>query len=81
MAQSEVKLIRKSDFIVDIFLVGAFFAYMFSVVRTHVPSTDPVMINLWGGITAACMSAVFWLACWMLRVVARYQKELNARTK
>ncbi|MCF3649152.1 hypothetical protein [Synoicihabitans lomoniglobus] len=79
MAQSEVQLIRKSDFIVDIFAVGAFFAFMFSILRSHVPSNDPTMIMLWSVGTAACMSGVFWLALWMFRVVFRYQKELNAR--
>ena len=79
MAQSEVQLIRKSDFIVDIVIVGAFFAFMFSILRVHVPSLDPTQINLWAAGTAACMSGVFWLAAWMFRVVFRYQKELNAR--
>ncbi|MCC5024632.1 MAG: hypothetical protein J6386_18370 [Candidatus Synoicihabitans palmerolidicus] len=79
MAQSEVQLICKSDFIVDICTVGAFFAFMFNVVSSHVPSNDPAMINLWSGITAACMSGVFRLATWMFRVVFRYQKELKAR--
>ncbi|GAB5558737.1 MAG: hypothetical protein SynsKO_03840 [Synoicihabitans sp.] len=79
MAQSEVQLIRKSDFLVDIVLSGAFFAFIFTVLRSHVPSNDPTMINLWAGGTAACMTGVFWLASWMFRVVMRYQRELNAR--
>jgi hypothetical protein len=29
---------------------------------------------LWGGLTAACMSGVFWLAVQMFRVVLRAQR-------
>lgn len=79
MAKSEVQLIRKSDFIVDVIVVGAFFAFMFNLLGSHVPSNDPTMVTLWSAGTAACMSGVFWLALWMFRVVARYQGELNAR--
>jgi hypothetical protein len=80
MSQPEVQLIRKSDFIVDIVIVGAFFAFMFfQVLPSHVPSTDPTMITLWSAGAAACMSGVFWLASWMFRVVYRYEKVLTAR--
>ena len=80
MANSEVQLIRKSDFLVDIVLCGAFFAFLFTLLQVHVPSNDPTMITLWAGGTAACMTGVFWLASWMFRVVMRYQRELNARS-
>lgn len=79
MAQSEVQLIRKSDFLVDIVLCGGFFAFMYLILQSHVPSNDPSMIALWSAGTAACMTGVFWLACWMFRMVMRYQRELNAR--
>lgn len=79
MANSEVQLIRKTDFLVDIVLCAGFFAFMFSILQKHVPSNDPSMITLWSGGTAACMTGVFWLACWMFRVVMRYQRELKAR--
>lgn len=73
-------MIRKFDFIVDFVLVGAFFlAFTFLVLPSHVPSRDPTMIYLWSAGTAACISGVFWLALWMLRMVARYQKQLHAR--
>jgi len=80
MAESpDVQLIHKSDFIVDAVVTGAFFVFMFFVVRSHVPSNDPKMVFLWSAGTAACMSGVFWLASWMFRVVYRYQKALKAR--
>jgi hypothetical protein len=40
-----------------------------------VPSNDPKMITLWAGLSAACISGVFWLAVQMFRVVYRAQKE------
>lgn len=79
MAQSERSLTRRFDFLVDVVVVGAFFALMFSLLRSHVPSNDPKMVVLWAAAGSACMSAVFWLAFWMLRVVARYQAELRQR--
>ena len=77
MAQPDRSLVRKADFLIDVVAVGAFFALMFWLLRSHVPSNDPKMVALWGGLGAACMSGVFWLALWMLRVVARYQGELR----
>lgn len=79
MAQPARSLIRKTDFLVDVIVVGAFFAVLFFLLRSHVPSNDPKMIVLWAALTASCMSSVFWLALWMLRVVVRYQRELNSR--
>jgi hypothetical protein len=74
MAQSENKLITPVSFAVDLVLVGAFFIFIYSVVKEHVPSSNPRMIMLWGALTAACMSGVFWLAVQMFRVVLRAQR-------
>ena len=71
MSQSEQKLVTPKSLLVDAVLVILFFLYMYSVVSTHVPSNDPKMILLWGAITASCLTAVFWLALQMFRVVAR----------
>ena len=79
MAQPAPQFTKPSDFVVDAIVVGAFFVFMFTIVRSHVPSNDPKMILLWGALASACMSGVFWLALWMFRVVLRYQKELQAR--
>lgn len=79
MAQPDRSLIRKSDFLVDVLVVGAFFVVMFLLLRSHVPSNDPKMVALWAGLGSACMSGVCWLAVWMFRVVARYQAELRQR--
>lgn len=74
MAQPETKLMTPVSFVVDMILVVAFFLYLYSVVSPHVPSSDPRMVMLWGGLTAACMSGVFWLSIQMFRVVLRAQR-------
>lgn len=75
MAQPESKLVTPASLAVDAVLVTAFFLYLYSLVSTHVPSRDPKMILLWGGLCSACMSAVFWLCIQMFRVVLRAQRE------
>lgn len=78
MAQPEQKLTSRTSLIVDAVLVVAFFFYMYSVLASHVPSQDPKMILLWGGLTSALMAALFWLALQMFRVVLRFQREQRA---
>lgn len=79
MSQSEKKLTSPASLAIDAVLVIGFFLYMYSVLAPHVPSNDKSMILLWGGLTSACMSGVFWLAVQMFRVVLRAQ--LEARRK
>ncbi len=74
MAQSDQKLVTPASLAVDAVLVAAFFAILFTVLRSHVQSNDPTNIAIWAGLTAACMSGVFWLAVQMFRVVYRAQK-------
>lgn len=74
MAQSDQKLVTPVSLVVDLILVGAFFAFMFTVLRPHVPSNRTGDIVLWAGLTSACMSGVFWLAVQMFRMVLRAQK-------
>ena len=74
MADSEQKLVTPASLAVDAVLVIAFFLYMYSVLSTHVPSRDPHMILLWGALSSACLTGVFWLALQMFRVVYRAQR-------
>ena len=74
MAQAETNLVTPVSLVVDAVLVVAFFFFIYSVVSTHLPSRDPKMIHLWGGLCAACMTGVFWLALQMFRVVLRAQR-------
>lgn len=74
MSQPDQKHTSPASIALDAVLVIAFFVYLYSLVSTHVPSTDPKMIVLWGGLCAACMSGVFWLCIQMFRVVLRAQR-------
>jgi len=74
MAESEKKLVTPATLAVDAVLVIAFFIYMYTVLSTHVPSNDPRMIRLWGVLSSACLTGVFWLALQMFRVVYRAQR-------
>ena len=74
MATSESKHVTPVSLAVDAVLVLAFFALMFTLVSSHVPSNDKTQIAIWSGLTSACMSAVFWLAVQMCRVVYKAQK-------
>ncbi len=59
---------------VDLVLVAAFFAYLYSLLRSHVPSNNENNIRLWAALGSSCMSGVFWLCIQMFRVVLRAQR-------
>jgi hypothetical protein len=59
----------------DALLTLAVFVFFTWILRSHVPSNDPFYIWLWGAISALCLTAVFWLALQMFRVVVRAQLE------
>lgn len=75
MSQPETKFTSPVSLVVDAVLVIGFFLLIFRFVAPHVPSNDRSMIILWAGLTAACISGVFWLAVQMFRVVLRAQRE------
>jgi hypothetical protein len=79
MAQSSQKFTSPTSLVVDAILVVAFFVYMYTVVASHVPTSDPKMRLLWGGLCSACMTAVFWLCVQMFRVVFRAQREARRK--
>lgn len=79
MSQPEKKLTSPASLALDAVLVIAFFLFIYTVVAPHVPSTSKTMILLWGGLTAACMSGVFWLCIQMFRVVLRAQREARQK--
>jgi hypothetical protein len=74
MSQPNQRLVTPTSLAVDAVLVLAFFSILFSILRPHVQSHDPLMIAIWAGLASACMSSVFWLAIQMFRVVYRAQK-------
>jgi len=73
MSQPEAKSFTPVSLAVDAVLVVAFYLFIYSIVSPHVPSNDPKMILIWGGLCAACMTGVFWLCIQMFRVVLRAQ--------
>ena len=75
MALSEKKPLSLVNLAVDLVLVAVAFAIFYSLVNSHVPSDDPAMIRLWGGLAAGCMTGVFWLALQMLKVVFKFQRD------
>jgi hypothetical protein len=81
---TEIKLQKLSTPVgiaIDGVLVLGFFAFLFTLLKSHVPSNDPKMIFLWAGLTSACMSGVFWLAIQMFRVVLSAQLLANKQKR
>jgi hypothetical protein len=74
MSQPAEKLTSPASLAVDLVLVAAFFAFIFSVLKSHVPSNDPRMITLWAALATSCLTGVFWLALQMFRVVLKKQR-------
>lgn len=75
MAQPEQqKFTTPASLVVDAILVIAFFIGMYLWVSPHVPSNDKNMLLLWGGLSSACLTGVFWLCIQMFRVVLRAQR-------
>ncbi|MES2693403.1 MAG: hypothetical protein V4773_08020 [Verrucomicrobiota bacterium] len=73
MAQPEQKFTSPASLLVDAILVIAFFIGIYLWVAPHVPSQDKTWIMVWAGLTASCLSGVFWLCIQMFRVVLRAQ--------
>ena len=73
MSQPEQKMTSPASLVVDAVLIVAFFAFIFSVLKSHVPSNDPRMINFWSAVATSCLTGVWWLCIQMFRVVLRAQ--------
>jgi hypothetical protein len=75
MALPEKKPFSVVTLVIDLALTAAAFGIFYWLVNSHVPSRDPAMIRLWGGLAAGCMAGVFWLAWQMLKVVFIFQRD------
>jgi hypothetical protein len=75
MSSSGKKPFNVVSLVIDLVLTGIAFVIFYTLVHSHVPSSDPAMIKLWGGLTAGCMAGVFWIAWNMLKVVFKFQRE------
>ena len=75
------KPVERAALALDAILASAVFVFFTWILRSHVPSSDPFFIWLWGAVTASCLAALFWLALQMFRVVLRAQIEAKARAQ
>ena len=75
MASPEKKPFSFFILVIDLALTAVAFSIFYWLVNSHVPSDDPAMIMLWGGLASACMSGVFWLALQMLKTVFVFQRD------
>ena len=75
MSSPEKKSFSIVSLVIDLVLTGIAFVIFYWLVNSHVQSNDPKMVMLWGGLTAGCLSGVFWLAMQMLKVVFNFQRE------
>ena len=75
MATPEKKPFSYFILVIDLALTAIAFSIFYWLVNSHVPSNDPAMIMLWGGLASACMSGVFWLALQMLKTVYTFQRD------
>jgi len=67
-SSSPNNLVSRKGVVIDLFLSLLFFVFMREVLVPHVPSQDPLAVNIVSSMTSFCMSGVFWLALGMLRV-------------
>jgi len=74
MDLSEPKPAARLSLLVDAVLTLAVFGLFTWILRGHVPSNDPFDIWFWGAVSSGCLTAVFWLALQMFRVVLRAQR-------
>ncbi len=77
MATPEKKPFSLLSLVIDLVLTAIAFSIFYWLVNSHVQSTDPRMIMLWGAVGASCLTGVFWLALQMLKTVNRFQRELR----
>jgi GNAT superfamily N-acetyltransferase len=75
MAPPEKKPFSFVNLVIDLVLTAIAFSIFYWLVNSHVPSSDPAMIMLWGGLAAGCLTGVFWLALQMLKTVFRFQRD------
>ena len=75
MASPEKKPFSLVSLVIDLVFTALAFVIFYWLVNSHVPSNDPTMIKLWGGLGAGCMTGVFWLALQMLKTVFRFQRD------
>ena len=66
--KEEKPLFTKSGSGIILFITIGFFLFMRGVLMSHVPSQDPVAVNIVASMTSFCITGVFWIAANMLGV-------------
>ncbi len=77
-APQEQKHVTPVTIAIDLVLVAVLFVFWFGVCKSHVPSTDPKFVALFGALTSISITGVFWIAIQMFRVVVAGEKRLKA---
>ncbi|MFL2937669.1 MAG: hypothetical protein ACJZ7A_01035 [Opitutales bacterium] len=73
-------LVSKTGIVFDLFLAISFFLFMRWVLIPHIPSQDPLAVNIVSSMASFCMTGVFWIATNMLRVTwVDYSRRKNSR--
>ena len=73
-------LVSKTSTIVVLVLSAIFFFFMRAVLVPHVPSEDPLAVNIVSSMTSLCMTGVFWIASNMLLVTwVDYQRRQKSK--
>ena len=73
-------LVSKTSTIVVLVLTAIFFFFMRAVLVPHVPSEDPLAVNIVSSITSLCMTGIFWIASNMFLVTwVDYQRRQKSK--
>jgi hypothetical protein len=73
-------LVSKTSTIVVLVLTAIFFFFMRAVLVPHVPSEDPLAVNIVSSMTSLCMTGVFWIASNMFLVTwVDYQRRQKSK--
>ncbi len=73
-------LVSKTSTIVVLVLSAIFFFFMRAVLVSHVPSEDPLAVNIVSSITSLCMTGIFWIASNMFLVTwIDYQRRQKSK--
>ena len=66
--QNEEPLFTKPRSVIIFLISIGFFVFMRWVLVPHVPSQDPLAVNIVASMTSFCITGVFWIAANMLGV-------------
>lgn len=77
MSQNQEKFVSGKAQVICFILTVLFFFFMWNILPSHVPAQTTAMINLFSGLGAALIAAVFWIATMCFTVVYVDTKRRN----